>query len=253
MMKTLSDRQLPTWDSKVQVRLHQQRSESGAAVVEGALIFGIFMSIILAIIEFGIFFMFWSGGHNAASETAHEISIAGKSSSADYSGLYASSTALKHLGGRVDYVIVYRAKTLKSTVPQACIEAAKAGKSDSNALKPYGVFVPPAGYVPPSGATLPTTVENFDWDGTPAETACNVYYPRSLAMPKSAFTYDLTTLAANPSLDRFWPGPKRRDSINGPVDCVGVYIQTDYVSTTGIVPTRKITHNAVIQIEPRRS
>jgi Flp pilus assembly protein TadG len=221
--------------------------EDGAALVEGALVFGIFMSIVLALIEFGIFFMHWSTGRNASSEGAHELAIAGRSSTADYSGIRAVKKQLNTLGGKIDYMIVYRAKNIKDSVPAQCLTAAEAGKSGTDAQAPHGVFVAPDGSPTP---------ETFDWVNKRATIACNIYYQRNVDLvPASmgAFIYDRNTVNTNPSLDRYWPGGFRTDWMNGPVDYVGFYMQTTYESVTGIIPTRKVKHNTIIQIEPRRA
>ena len=228
-------------------RRRSREDERGAAMVEGALVFGIFMAIVLSLIEFGVFFMHWSTGRNAASEGAHEIAIAGRSNTADYSAIRAVKKQVNALGGKIDYVIVYRAKNIKDSVPPACLAAAEAGKSGTDASEPHGVFVAPDGSPTP---------EAFDWVNKRATIACNIYYKRNLDLvPASmgSFIYDRNTVTTNPSLDRYWPGGFRTDWMNGPVDCVGFYMQTTYQSVTGVVPTRKVRHNTIIQIEPRRA
>jgi Flp pilus assembly protein TadG len=236
---------------RASTRLAQRRDEQGAAVVEGALVFGIFMTIVLGLIEFGLFFMFWSSGRNATSEAAHEAALAGKASAADFSALYSIRSQLKTLGGRAEYVIVYRAKSIKDTVPPECLTAAETGKSLTNPDTPVGDFTDNAGG---------KNVETFTWESKSKrpQLACNVYYPRMMAAlsapatSKDKYTYNVDqAVAGNPSLDRFWPGQRRRDSITGPVDYVGIYIRTQYTSATGIIPSRKVNHNSIIQIEPR--
>lgn len=205
------------------------------------------MGIVLALIEFGIFFMHWSTGRNASSEAAHEIAVAGRSSTADYSAIKAVKSQLNNLGGKLDYIIVYRAKNIKDSVPAECLAEAEAGVYGTDASEPHGVFVAPDGSPTP---------EDFDWVNDRATIACNIYYKRNVALvPASmgSFIYDRNTVDTNPSLDRFWPGGFRTDWMNGPVDYVGFYMQTQYDSVTGVIPDRKVRHNTVIQIEPRRA
>jgi Flp pilus assembly protein TadG len=224
---------------------HRKRQESGAAVVEGALVFGIFMMIILALIEFGFFFIFWSTGRNGASEAAHEVAIGGKANFADYSALYASRNQLKRTGKALEFIIIYRAKNIKDVVPPACVAAAVAGSS-SPATTPVGVFDP---------GSMAGNPETFPWKTAVPAVACNIYYSRSIDLiPDQKLAFDYSVLKAtngNPGLSRFWPSIQRRDSLNGPVDFVGIYIRSTYNSLTGIVPTRKVNHNAIVQIEPR--
>ncbi len=216
-------------------------------MVEGALVFGIFMGIVLSLIEFGVFFMHWSTGRNASSEGAHEIAVAGRSSTADYSAIKAVKKQLNTLGGQVDYVIVYRAKNIKDSLPDVCLAAADAGLAGTDATEPHGVFIAPDGSPTP---------EDFDWVNKRATTACNIYYKRNIDLVPAfmgSFIYDRNTVVTNPSLDRFWPGGFRTDWMNGPVDYVGFYMQTRYDSLTGVIPDRKVRHNTIIQIEPRRA
>jgi TadE-like protein len=235
----------PKGVAKTQHKRVMKRSESGAAIVEGALVFGIFVMIIFAIIEFGFFFMFWSTGRNGASEAAHEIAIAGKANFADYAGLEAARTQLKRTGKSIDFIIIYRAKNIKDVVPPSCVAEAVSKAGGSN-LTPVGVFNPS----PNAG-----TPETFPWKTAVPAVACNIYYPSSLDLipdGKLAFDYSSVKVAAGtPGLSSFWPATKRRDSLNGPVDFAGLYIRCTYNSLTGIVPTRKVNHNAIVQLEPR--
>jgi hypothetical protein len=230
-------------------RRKANQEESGTTVVEGALVFALFFGLVLAVIEFGLFFLFWSTGRNAASESAHEAAVVGSNSSADYVALKSVRKQLNDIGGRLDYFIIYRAKGIKDTVPQSCLDAAEAGKSTGGPNAPHGVF---------SGGGS-TSVETFDWFGSVRpDVACNIYYRRNLDLipdNENAFVYnpDPAALAATPSLDRNWPGGFRTDWITGPVDYVGIYIQARYYTATGIVPSRIVKHRAIVQIEPKRA
>jgi Flp pilus assembly protein TadG len=224
--------------------------ESGTTVVEGALVFGIFMTLVLAIVEFGNFFLFWSTGRNAASEGGHDLAIAGSAVGADYEAMRQVKSRLNRLGNNVDYVIVYRAKNVNEKVPLECIAQAEANRTVSD---PNPQLLP-TGYFRAGASTDPNT---FNWLGNVRpDVACNVYYPRNLSLipgHKEAFTHNPSTTATTPSLDKFWPGNYRTDWISGPVDYGAVYIQTRYDSLTGIIPTRKVAHRAVVQIEPKKS
>jgi hypothetical protein len=238
----------PTALRRIVKRKHDRTSENGAAVTEGALVFLLFFGLILAVIEFGVFFMFWSTGRNAASESAHEAAVVGADSAADFATLRAARTQLNQIGGRLDYFIIYRASSIREEVPAECLAAAEAGKNNLSATAPHGYFQTKDGQ---------TSVEAFDWRTTDRpKIACNVYYRRnvSLAVPngEAPFRYNVDDVATTPSLDRFWPGGFRTDWITGPVDYVGIYIQTRYTTLTGIVPSRVVKHRAIVQIEPKR-
>jgi Flp pilus assembly protein TadG len=224
-----------------------------AALVEGALVFGIFITIVLAIIEFGFFFMAWSNGRNGASEAAHEIAIAGRADNADYSALYAARNQLRLNGGALQYVIVYRAKNIKSTAPAACIAEAEA-KKGSAPTTPVGVFDPGPAH---AGKPVESATDGagFPWNTATPNVACNIYYRSTLSLipdQPGAFEYTVSrAISGDPRLSRFWPSIRRRDSLNGPVDFAGVYLKYSYTSLTGIIPSRTVNHNAVVQIEPR--
>jgi TadE-like protein len=226
------------------------RSESGAAVVEGAMIFGLFFFLLFAIIEFGLFFMSWNTGRNAATEAAHQAAIVGKASDADYAALLAVRGNLERLGPEFDYMIVFRANGIKDQVPQACVAAAEAGRGVTDPFVPTGVFQF-------SDGTGPKTVETFNWSDNPRpEVACNVYYRRHLTLPDGAFRYDrdnVDKVPSEPSLDRFWPGGFRVDRMNGPVDFLGIHIATTYGTATGLLSNRRFVHTSIIQIESRRA
>jgi Flp pilus assembly protein TadG len=236
-------------------RLRQRadaHAERGTAVVEGALVFGIFMSLILGVVEFGVFFMFWSTGRNAAAEGGHELAIGGSSVTSDYDTLRGMRSQLARMGDAVDYVIIYRAKNINSPVPAECITQAELGKVDTSptaAFTPYGVFQATGWGSDPAG---------FAWKGAVRPTiACNVYYPRNFAIlktNKAVFSTNLSAPVGSPQgLDKFWPGAARTDWITGPVDYAAIYIKTSYTTLTGIVATRSVTHRSVVPIEPKKS
>jgi TadE-like protein len=231
-----------------------QHDERGAAVVEGALVFGIFVMLIFGLMEFGLFFMFWSTGRNGTSEVAHEVAVAGRSNLADYSGLMSVRSQARTLKGRLRYIVVFRADSIKAPIPPECLAEAESKITDgSAATTPHGYFF---------GEASGDTVETFNWDQKRPKVACNIYYPKNIELlptGKNSFIYErpcatnCPAIAVLPSLDKFWPGGLRTDWINGPVDYVGVYTSTQYTSVTGIISSRKVTHLSKIQIEPRRT
>ncbi len=250
MTRTDHMRTLSPLSQRVTGQHRRRHDERGAAVVEGALVFGLFMFIIFMIIEFGMFFRAWSTGRNAATEAAHLSSVAGRAGDADYQAMRSVRQTLSQLQNKADYIIIYRASGIKSTVPPECIEQAEMGKADianGDLLIPHGKFK--------SGAH---TVETFPWDGDlRPEIACNIYYPEQIqTLAKDAFVYErdeITSVPPEPSLDRFWPGGYRVDRLTGPVDFLGVYMQHVFTSPTGLLGERTLKHNSIIQIESRRT
>jgi TadE-like protein len=229
------------------LKRRRSNEEKGAAVVEGALVFGMFFLLIFGLIETGLYFMSWSTGRNATTEAAHQAALDGRSSDADYSALRSVKKTVQDLGGSFNYLIVYRANGIKDSPPQKCLDLAEAGRNDGAPDTPHGWFEAPDGS---------HSVETFDWvSGPRPKIACNIYYRSAFDKPVGAFIYDRTAIVggADPSLDRFWPGGYRIDRLNGPVDFLGVYVSNKYNSTTGIIPSRQVRHNSIIQIESRRA
>jgi TadE-like protein len=230
-------------------RRKQHNEESGAAIVEGALVFGLFMFIILALIEFGLYFMSWSTGRNATTEGAHHAAVSGRSADADYGALHAMREQLKSSNG-VRFVIIYHANTVSDKVPSECLAEAEARINDNVLTKAHGVFTEPSGVNDP---------DTYDWNDRTQRPliACNIYYPYQIMAANQsnlgAFIYVRPSAGdpASTSLDRFWPGEYRIDRMNGPVDFLGVYTSAYYKSATGLLGTRPLVHNSIIQIESR--
>ena len=86
------------------------RSERGAVVVETALIAPFLFFLIFMIIETGPLFMLWSSTKHSAQEGARMATVAGQTSTADYSILKAMAAPLVPVGNRLDYVIVFVGK-----------------------------------------------------------------------------------------------------------------------------------------------
>jgi hypothetical protein len=227
----------------------RKQEESGAVAVEGALVFGIFALLIFGIIEFGLFFMFWSTGRSATTEAAHELGVNGTEALADRNALFEVRNQLRRIENNIEYVIVYRAQTILDPVPNKCIEAAELGKidPDQDPTKPHGYFK----------AGAETDPRSFDWADAEVrpDVACNVYFTRNLQIlddNPEAFITNLNEPDGD-GLDAFWPSSKRTDWITGPVDYGVVYVKTTYKTVSGIVPTRSVTHRAVVQIEPKKA
>jgi len=211
----------------------------------------LFLMIIFGIMELGPTFFEWSSGKSAANDGARLESAVASSGTADYDSIRTMRNSLKNLGSKLDYVIVYKAKNLRDTTPPAqCIAQADAHLNDV-AVTPVGYFQADAG----------STVENFDWGApraltAPTVIACNVYYRRMFDLAQNAWVYDRNSALANPptlSLDRNWPGSVRVDWQSGPQDYLGVFVQSNHKSATGVLRDRKLRNTSVIRIEPSRA
>ncbi len=224
------------------------RSERGAVVVETALIAPFLFFLIFLIIETGPLFMLWSSTKHSAQEGARMATVAGQTSTADYSILKAMATPLVPVGNRLDYVIVFRAKDLYDKVPPECVAAADAAiAANLSADEPIGYFKRAD-----SGLTMTTgsdqsAMAGFDWTKARPTVACNVYRLGTLTQPENRFQYNST--GSPLSLDRFWPASYRNDTIAARQDYAGVYVQSRYTSMTSLIKGRKIAHTYVGVIE----
>jgi Flp pilus assembly protein TadG len=236
--------------------------EHGATVVEAALITPLFVFILFALMEIGPLFSQWSSGKNTATEGGRMASTAGASVTADWDTFREIRKSAKKLGTNLDYVIIFRAASVRADVPPECIASADANKN-APSLQPVGAFRATALSSSPLVTDYTSqAVENFDWNsGTPVDIACTVLYPRQFTAITGSgpFIYERTKVLAQApatpeySLNRFWPGQLRVDYLNGPQDYVGVYVQSRYVGPTGIISARVIRSTSINQIEPKRA
>jgi Flp pilus assembly protein TadG len=243
--------------AKFRRKASSEKSENGAAVVEAAIITPLFVLLILGIIEFGPLFLELGSSKDSVSEGVRLLSISGSSTTADYDTVQSMRNTLKNIGEKLDYIIVYKAASIHANPPQACINAAEAGKT-ATTLTPVGVFDGGINtLVTPNVAFTP---ETFDWGKVrlataPPITACNIYYRRMFTQPKSAWVYDKPAAVAGTaiSLDRFYPGSVRIDYQSGPQDFVGLFVQHQYNGPTGLFGARKVTNKSIVRIEPVRA
>jgi hypothetical protein len=124
---------------------------------------------------------------------------------------------------QTDAVIVFKASSANSPVPSDCTNAIASAARGINTL----------------------TVN------------CNIYRAADLAaLDEGHFGWsELTPLDNANKWDAGWPATKRNEEISGSVDpdWVGVYVQVNHKSISGIVPTRKLRNTSIVQIEPQRA
>ena len=74
---------------------------------------------------------------------------------------------------------------------------------------------------------------------------CNSYGPTDFARPSTDFT------GATPSPDRYWPPANRKDTLAGPPDYVGVWVQISHKGVTGLLKVASsYDDDVVMRIEP---
>ncbi len=74
---------------------------------------------------------------------------------------------------------------------------------------------------------------------------CNSYGPTDFTRPSTDFT------GATPSPDRYWPPANRKDTLAGPPDYVGVWVQISHKGITGFLRlSDNYSDDVVMRIEP---
>ena len=199
----------------------KRRTETGASVVEAALILPIFVLLIFSIIEAGSMFLNLSAVRTASREGAREASAAASSSTADQTALIASMRSLGQLSGSLEGVIIFKAENVGSAVPQACLDALSAGSS--------GVNTPLA--------------------------KCNVYSAAKVRNPEIT-KFGACASNGDPTIwDSHW-APIDRIEVLTPTsspDYVGVFVKVKSAGATGLLPKRAMTAVNIFQLEPQRA
>jgi TadE-like protein len=199
-----------------------RRSESGASLVEAALILPLFLFLILGIIEVSLYLLDTNAVRNGSRQAARVASTAATDAFADLKALRQSRQSLSNMTNSVDAMIIYRAVKPSDSVPAECLAALESGQ--------------------PGVAT--------------ATAACNIYdATKYRTADQLNFGFDLGSNNDMALWDRFWAPTGRNDSITeaGGADFVGVWVRVQHESLTGLIPKRALTSNTVFQIEPQRA
>jgi hypothetical protein len=199
----------------------RRHHEAGASAVEAALVAPLFFLFIFAIIEFGVFLFNSNNVTNASRAGARASSTWAAGPLADYNILRAANRSLGSLAANLDAVVVFKGDGASAEVPADCV------------------------------AAIPTASRGV-------ADVCNIYRADDLKVLNEAdFGWsDLNTALENAGKwDTAWPATKRIEEVTGAVnpDWVGVYVQANHRSLSGVVPSRKIRKTSVAQIEPQRA
>lgn len=197
-------------------RLH---GEEGVALVEFALVAPVIVIFILGVIDFGNVWRQDNVSQEAIMSSARVASSASKNRFADYEALRALSAGLSGLKSTtVTKVIIWKANSA-NTPPSGCMSITPSGTGT------FGV----------SGS-------------------CNVYSSAQLTSTStSGFP---ATSSSNPSCGAgSWDGnwcPTSRVNVEGSGDYIGVYVELEYTSLTGVIPGGKLTfsNQAIYRLEP---
>jgi hypothetical protein len=74
---------------------------------------------------------------------------------------------------------------------------------------------------------------------------CNSYGPTDFSRPSTDFT------GVSPAPDQYWPPANRKDTLAGPPDYVGVWVQISHKAVTGFINLgNNYDDDVVMRIEP---
>jgi Flp pilus assembly protein TadG len=199
------------------LRRRREAGDRGAAMVEFVLIAPVFALLVAGVLEFGLAFRDSMTVSNAIRAGARVGSNAGRERSADYTILKAIEAAMAEVpSSHILRVIVYKADTANSNVPNACLNVSGSGG------------------IPGTGGV-----------------SCNVYQASDLSRPLSDFTG--TTSCGSGAPDRYWCPTTRQATQALGADYLGVYMEVRYTYVTKIFPGSGVTihDRAVMRLEPR--
>jgi Flp pilus assembly protein TadG len=194
-------------------RRNRHDGERGAALVEMAICATLLIAITFGIIEFGNAWNRKLEVETAARSGARVGSSLASDRTADYGLLTATSSVLNDIGlTNVNYVVVYKSTTADGKRQSTCA---------SN---------PP---VATSGL-------------------CNVYTGAQLAsLNASSFTATCTGNTGT-ALDHFWCPTGRQAVQSQGADYLGVYVQANYVTVTGVFHSPfYLSASAIMRLEPK--
>jgi Flp pilus assembly protein TadG len=197
----------------VSFRRAHTRSERGAAVVELAICATLLITIAFGIVEFGNGWNRKLEIETAARAGARVGSNLGNDRSADKTLLEATVSVLNDFGlENVNSVVVYKSTTTNGQPPGTCASS------------------------PPVAASG----------------LCNVYTGAQLQTLTSLDFTSSCTGNTGIAADKYWCPTGRKNVQSAGADYVGVIVQANYVTATGLFPSPfSLTSRAVMRIEPK--
>lgn len=114
----ITRRPMPTRNS----RAFTPRAEDGATMVEAIFVLPLLIVMMLALIEFSLFFREQSSVADASRSGARAIVATSAFGLADHEGLVAMKSSLGTLAGSPEWIVVFKADDFNSEVPANCLD-----------------------------------------------------------------------------------------------------------------------------------
>ena len=197
----------------------RRKKERGATLVEAALVTPLFLLLILGVVEVSLVLFNTNALQNGSRLAARQASASATDAYADFTSLKFSLQAIGTMSNSLDAIIIFRADRPSGSLPSSCLTALNGGQS-----------------------------------GVVGE--CNIYRgDQAKTADKLNFGFTYGSNEDYTLWDQYWPPTSRFDAITETVgpDFVGVYVQAQHSSLTGLIPHRKMTATSVFQIEPQRA
>ncbi len=193
-------------------RQRRMRGDSGAVIVESAIITPLLMLFVFGIFEFGFAFRDYLAVANSARDGAREASVAADAADADYRMLRAIQRASAALpDGVIERIVIWEAAGPTDTVPTSC----KNGTPVTGSCNVY------------DSADLSTPEYQFGCQEIASGDLFN-------------------------SPDRFWCPIDREVIAGSGLDFVGVYVQITHDYITGLFgDTVEFDDHIVLKVEPQ--
>jgi Flp pilus assembly protein TadG len=219
-------------------------ADSGAIIVEFALILPFLALLATGIFEFGYFFRQRVGAEGAVQTMARTSSNLATSRTAEYNALLSFRAAMSQVSQtQVDYVIVYKVSQTspgKEKPSTQCLNFANA--ANVGATAPLGVNSQCNIYTRAmiNSVNAASNIPGFPCSGGPCQ----------------GTVADTCKTGTTGSWDQYWCPTSRNNTLssnsgNGP-DFLGVYAKVTYTNLTGLIgaATRTYTMSTVFRVEP---
>jgi Flp pilus assembly protein TadG len=210
------------WRGRIRARFSHGGSESGAALVEAAFVFPIFMLLLFGMIEFGFIFkdsLTLSTMVQTGARTGAELGSASSTgpSSADYQILSTMAAESSALNAQVLSVVIFNADSKTAGVPLTAVPSqCTQGSGQSGVCNVYSAS---------------------EWQAIVSGTETGQDF--SIGCPGTCWDADWSPAIRNTS--QAAPGP----------DFLGVYITAQHKNITGFFKTITLHETDIIRLEPQ--
>jgi len=202
------------------------RGDSGAVLVEAAMVTPLFMVLIFGVVEFGGAFRDYLTVSNAVSQGARMTAIQANGATADWTIVQAIKKATSAMPqSQINRIVIFKATGASSVVPAIC----------------------------------KTSVTGYATVGS----ECNVFLPSDIALATTPSTWLCPIDATHPASQgsnpiAFWCSTARKVNLSvatgGPPSYVGIYVEATHPWITGLFGNSlTLSDTSITQLEPQKA